>query len=72
MILYVVLPALLFLIPGPAGKWLNRITLLESAKTFALMFLPIVALGHLAKALFRITSRLFYYPHLFGQQFSLP
>ncbi|MBZ5496273.1 MAG: 4Fe-4S binding protein [Acidobacteriia bacterium] len=61
LFLFVVVPALLFLTPGLAGKWLNKTTLLESAKAFGLMFLPLVALGHSVKAVFRITSRLPYY-----------
>ncbi len=61
LFLFVVVPALLFLIPGLAGKWLNRTTVLESAKVFGFMFLPLVAVGHLVKAVFRITSRLPYY-----------
>ena len=61
LILYVAFPALLFLVPALAGKWLNRTTLLESAKVFAFMFLPLVAFGHVVKALIRITSRLPYY-----------
>jgi len=62
LFLFVLLPALLFLIPGLAGKWLNKTTLLESARAFGLLFLPVLALGHLVKAVFRITSRLPYYP----------
>jgi len=61
LVLFAILPALLFLIPGLAGKLVNKISLLESAKTFSLVFLPVVALTHLVKALFRITSRLPYY-----------
>ncbi len=60
--LFVILPVLLFLIPGLAGKWLNRTSLLDSAKTFGVVFLPVVALGHMVKAVIRITSRLPYYP----------
>jgi hypothetical protein len=56
---------LIFLIPGLAGKWLGKTTLLDSAKSFGLLFLPVVALGHLVKAVFRITSRLPYYPLAF-------
>ena len=61
LVLFVLLPGLLFLVPGWAGKRLNGISLLESAKAFGLVFLPVVALGHLAKAAFRIASRLPYY-----------
>jgi len=61
LFLFVVVPGLLYLIPGLAGKWLNKTTLLESARAFALVFLPLVALGHIVKALVRITSRLPYY-----------
>ena len=65
MVLFALLPAVIFLIPGLTGKRANRIPLLESAKAFSLMFLPVVALSHLVKALFRITSRLPYYPLAF-------
>jgi NAD-dependent dihydropyrimidine dehydrogenase PreA subunit len=65
LVLFALLPTLIFLIPGLAGKRANRISLLESAKAFSLMFLPVVALTHLVKALFRITSRLPYYPLAF-------
>jgi len=61
LFLFILLPGLLFLIPGLTGKWLNKISLLESASAFGLLFLPIIALGHLAKAVLRITSRLPYY-----------
>ena len=61
LFLFVLLPGLLFLIPGLAGKWLNKTTLRESATAFGLIFLPLVALGHFAKAVLRITSRLPYY-----------
>ncbi len=61
MFLFGAVPAVLYLIPGLAGKWLNRTTLLESSRTFALMFLPVIALGHVVKALIRIASRLPYY-----------
>jgi len=61
LVLFAILPGLLFLLPGLLGKRLNRISLLESARTFGLLFLPVVALGHLVKAMIRITSRLPYY-----------
>jgi hypothetical protein len=62
LVLFVGLPFMLFLIPGIAGMWKNRISLMESVKAFSLVFLPVVALTHLLKALFRIASRLPYYP----------
>ncbi|MDD8032127.1 MAG: 4Fe-4S binding protein [Acidobacteriota bacterium] len=61
LVLFVGLPAVLFLLPGLTGKYLNRISLLDSLKTFGLIFLPVVALTHMLKGLFRITSRLPYY-----------
>jgi polyferredoxin len=61
LVLFVGLPAVLFLIPGIIGKYVNRISLMDSLKTFSLIFLPVVALTHMLKALFRITSRLPYY-----------
>ena len=61
LFLFVLFPALLFLVPGWAGKRLNRIPLLESARSFGLFFLPVVALSHLVKAAFRIASRFPYY-----------
>jgi 4Fe-4S binding domain len=65
LFLMVLLPALLFLIPALAGKLAGRTTILESAKAFGLLFLPVVTLGHAAKAVIRITSRLPYYPLAF-------
>lgn len=65
LFLFVGLPAVVFLLPVLPGKWLNKITLLESAKAFSLVFLPVMALTHMLKALFRITSRLPYYPLAF-------
>jgi len=65
MVLFTMLPAVLFLIPGLAGRGANRIPLLESAKAFSVTFLPVMASSHLVKALFRITSRLPYYPLAF-------
>ena len=62
LFLIVLFPALLFLIPALAGKLAGKTEVLESAKTFGLLFLPVVALGHAAKAVIRITSRLPYYP----------
>lgn len=59
--LFVLLPGLLFLVPGLAGKLLGKVPLGESARAFGLLFLPVAALGHSVKALFRITSRLPYY-----------
>lgn len=64
--LFVVLPAGLFLIPGLTGKWLNKTSLMDSAKAFGAVFLPVVAVGHLVKAVIRITSRLPYYPAAFN------
>lgn len=64
--LFVVLPAGLYLIPGLMGKWSSRTSLLDSAKAFGAVFLPVVAIGHLVKAVIRITSRLPYYPLAFN------
>lgn len=61
LVLFVGFPAVLFLVPAVLGKYLNRTSLMDSLKTFSLIFLPVVALTHLLKALFRITSRLPYY-----------
>jgi NAD-dependent dihydropyrimidine dehydrogenase PreA subunit len=61
LFLFILVPGLLFLVPGLMGKWLNKTSLRESAAAFGLFFLPLVALGHLVKAVFRITSRFPYY-----------
>jgi len=63
--LFVVLPALLFLIPGLMGRRLDKTTLMDSAAAFGAVFLPVVAVGHAVKALIRIASRLPYYPLAF-------
>ncbi len=65
LILFVIYPALLYLLPGLVGMLLNRTTLLGSMKVFGLLFLPMAALGHLVKAAIRIVSRLPYYPLAF-------
>jgi hypothetical protein len=59
---------LLFLVSGLvvwelAEEWSPARSVLEflPAKAFGLLFLPVVAVGHLVKAVFRITSRLPYY-----------
>ena len=56
LVLFVIFPALLFLLPGLVGMVLNRTTLLASIKAFGLLFLPLAALGHLVKATIRIVS----------------
>jgi len=61
VILFVVFPALLFLIPAAAAKIGGKASLLESARAFGLLVLPLAAFGHLAKAMIRIVSRLPYY-----------
>jgi len=66
LVIFVGLPAVVFLLPVLPGKWLNKIPLLDSAKAFSLVFLPVIALTHMLKALFRITSRLPYYPLAFN------
>jgi hypothetical protein len=65
VILFLVLPALLVLIPAAAGKPGSGSTLLESARTFGLLILPLAAFGHLVKAAIRIASRLPYYAPAF-------
>jgi len=65
VILFLLFPALLLLIPAAAGRMLNKTTLLESARTFGLLLLPVTAFGHLVKALIRIASRLPYYAPAF-------
>lgn len=71
LVLFVGLPAVVFLLPGLAGKWVNRISLLDSLKNFSLVFLPMVALTHMLKALFRIVSRLPYYTMAFKDTVGL-
>jgi hypothetical protein len=61
LFLVVFFPALVFLIPALGGKLAGKTGVLESAKTFGLLFLPVVTLGHAAKAVIRIASRLPYY-----------
>jgi len=61
LVLFVGLPSLLIGIPALLGKWINRNSLLDSARTFSLLLLPLVAVTHMAKALFRIPSRMPYY-----------
>lgn len=60
-VLFIALPAIIFLIPGFLAKLANRTSLFHAMKKFSLILLPFIASTHLLKALFRITSRLPYY-----------
>lgn len=62
VVLFIALPAIIFLIPGFLAKLANRTSLFHAMKKFSLILLPFIASTHLLKALFRITSRLPYYP----------
>lgn len=61
VILFILYPALLFLIPAAAVRMTARSSLLETARAFGLLILPLAAVGHLVKACIRIASRLPYY-----------
>ncbi len=65
LVLFTLLPGLIFTVPGWLGKRANKISFLDSVKAFGLVFLPVMALTHVVKALFRITSRLPYYAYAF-------
>ena len=61
VILFILIPALLFLIPAGAAKIAGKTPFPELLRTFGLLVLPLAAFGHLAKAVIRIVSRLPYY-----------
>jgi len=61
VILFVLLPAIIFLIPALLARLTAGFSLFEAAKKFSLIFLPTIAFTHLLKALFKISSRIPYY-----------
>jgi len=61
IILFVFLPAIIFLIPSFLAKVTNKMSMFEAAKKFSIIILPVIATTHLLKALFKISSRIPYY-----------
>jgi len=64
ILLFIVLPALLFFVPSVLAKALGRIPLVDAAKRYSILILPVMAAGHIMKSLFKITSRIPYYKFL--------
>lgn len=64
IVLFIVLPALIFFVPSILAKSFGKISLIDAAKRFSLLILPVMAAGHIMKSLFKITSRIPYYKYL--------
>lgn len=66
-VLFIVLPTLLFLVPSALAKTFGKISLIDAAKKYSILILPVIAAGHVMKSLFKITSRIPYYEFLSGE-----
>lgn len=64
ILLFLVLPALIFFTPLALTRISGKTSLLDTAKRFSLLILPVMAAAHVMKALFKITSRVSYYEFL--------
>ncbi len=62
VVMFVVFPAVIFLVVIVLARLLGRTPPAASAKALALMLLPTMAGAHLIKAAFKMTSRLPYWP----------
>ena len=71
ILLFLILPALLFLIPSALAKALGKVSLIDAAKRFSLLVLPVMAAGHVMKSLFKITNRIPFYEFLGGDPLGL-
>lgn len=67
IVLFLVLPALLFFVPSVLAEFFGKMSLIDAAKRFSLLILPVMAAGHIMKSLFKITSRIPYYEYLGGE-----
>ncbi|MEA3367362.1 MAG: 4Fe-4S binding protein, partial [Planctomycetota bacterium] len=61
VVMFVVFPAVMFLVVTILATLIGRTPPAESAKAFALMLVPIMACAHFTKAIFKMTSRLPYW-----------
>ncbi len=66
LMLFVRFPAALFALAAGLAKRLGGGSPGAAISTFALLLLPTMAGAHLIKALFKMTSRIPYWPHVFG------
>jgi len=64
LILFILLPAIIFLIPSALAKIWGKMHLFDAARKFAFFILPIMAAAHVMKSFFKITSRIPYYKYL--------
>jgi hypothetical protein len=64
IILFIVLPGLLFLIPSVLAGVFGKMSLFESAKRLSILILPVMAAAHVMKSFFKIISRIPYYEFL--------
>ena len=67
IVLFIALPTLLFFVPSVLARSFGKISLIDAAKRFSLLILPVMAAGHIMKSLFKITSRIPYYKYLSGE-----
>lgn len=64
VVMFVVLPAALFAVVVGLSKLLGAPSVAAAASSFALMLLPTMAGAHLTKAIFKMISRIPYWPHV--------
>jgi len=66
IVIFILFPAVLFLAVGTLAKIRSEASSGAIAKAFALLLLPTMAGAHLIKAIFKMTSRIPYWPHIFS------
>jgi hypothetical protein len=64
VILFVLFPAALFAVVLGLSRLLGAPSVRVAAKTFALLLVPTMAGAHLTKSIFKMTSRIPYWPHV--------
>jgi len=71
ILLFLILPGLLFLIPSALASAQGKVALIDAAKRFGLLILPVMAAGHVMKSLFKITSRIPFYEFIGGDPLGM-
>jgi hypothetical protein len=66
IVIFIIFPAVLFLAVGTLAKIRSEASSGAIAKSFALLLLPTMAGAHLIKAIFKMTSRIPYWPGVFS------
>ena len=64
IVMFIVFPGILLLTVVAVAKILSRASFGAIAKTFALLLLPTMASAHLIKAIFKMSSRIPYWPYV--------